>query len=123
MPPGASEAERSLADDAQQRIIDVMMERGDFRRAASVLKAATHLREEICGSLTQRHEHSGPGGVPLHVEVRSYADPELEAGEPDELEDDPADPAQRHATGSEQLALPDPAPDLVDVDAGTEGDG
>lgn len=58
-----------LADRAQQRIIDVMEEQVHFTSAPSVLKAATRIREEICGVLSQRHEVTGRDGGALVVEV------------------------------------------------------
>lgn len=57
VPGAATAAERALADRAQQRIIDVM--EGTVRRnSLPVLSAARVLREEICGPVKQRVEHS-----------------------------------------------------------------
>jgi hypothetical protein len=58
IPEHATEEQRNLADRAQQRIIDVMEEGVHYLSATSVLKAATHLREEICGAVKQKVEHS-----------------------------------------------------------------
>jgi hypothetical protein len=69
VPDGASQESVELADRAQQRIIDVMEERVGQFNASFVLKAATRLREEICGPLATKVEHAGHDGGPLQVSI------------------------------------------------------
>lgn len=76
VPEGAPEAHGFLADTALGRIIDVMMEQVTGPDAGNVLKAATRIREEVCGPLAQKHEVAGEGGGPLVVEIREYRDGE-----------------------------------------------
>jgi hypothetical protein len=52
-----------LADRALQRIVDVMNENVSSFHAHSVLTAARGIREEVCGKITDKLEHSG--GVTL----------------------------------------------------------
>jgi hypothetical protein len=74
VPKDAPEGHRELADEALQRIVDVM--RGDvsYLEAGSVLKASTHLRSEICGEVTKKVEASGPDGGPLEIIVKTVAE-------------------------------------------------
>ena len=72
VPEGTPEAFGDVADIAFERIVDVMMERVDPKQGAQVLKSATHIREEICGPVAQRLEHTGANGESLVVEVRKY---------------------------------------------------
>ena len=58
VPPAASEAEKALADRALQRIADVLEEKVWHTSAGHVLKAAQTIREEVCGPVKQRVEHS-----------------------------------------------------------------
>jgi hypothetical protein len=69
VPEGASPAAKALADRAFQRVVDVLEERVDFKMAPPVLKAATIIREEVCGPLAQKLEHSGPGGQALSISI------------------------------------------------------
>lgn len=73
VPEAATPEAAELADRAQQRIIDVMEDRVHYTSAPSVLKAATRLREEICGVLAQKQEISGADGGPVVIEVRKLA--------------------------------------------------
>lgn len=73
VPPNATEAERELADVALSRMVDVMMEQVHHKGAYSVLSAARAVREEVCGPVAQKHEHSGEGGGPLEVVIRDIA--------------------------------------------------
>lgn len=59
VPESATPAQRALADRALQRIAAVMEERVGGFASTAVLKAATHIREEICGAVKQKIEHSG----------------------------------------------------------------
>lgn len=74
VPKEATPEARELADEALQRIVDVMREDVDGFKAGGVLKAATHIRSEICGPLVQKVEASGPDGGPLEVIVKTVAD-------------------------------------------------
>jgi hypothetical protein len=73
VPDSATEAERALADRAQQRIIDVMEEEVGGFSATPVLKAAVHLREEICGPMKQKVEHSFGDMTDEQLEARYRA--------------------------------------------------
>jgi hypothetical protein len=59
VPADATPEQAALADVCQQRIIDVMMEDVGSVAAFSVLTAAKTLREEVCGKVAEKHEHSG----------------------------------------------------------------
>lgn len=71
VPADAPDAHRELADEALQRIVDVMREDVDGFKAGAVLKAATHLRDEICGPLAQKLKVAGDKDEPLEVVVRT----------------------------------------------------
>jgi len=58
VPDNATEAQRALADWCQQRIIDVVAGNVFHKLAPSVLGGAKSLREEICGPVKQKVEHS-----------------------------------------------------------------
>lgn len=66
----------AFANDALIRIVDVMHERVPYLQAGHVLKAATRVREEFCGPLAQKVEHSGADGTPLTINVVSYSEDE-----------------------------------------------
>lgn len=70
VPEGAQEHLRQVADRAWERIQDVMEGRVDFKAMQPVLKAACVLREEVCGSLTQKHEHSFSGMTDAQLQAR-----------------------------------------------------
>lgn len=72
IPADATPEARALADRCQQRIIDVMEERVYFLQAPGVLKAASGLREEICGPVPKRHELTGKDGEALTINVVTY---------------------------------------------------
>lgn len=65
LPEGADEESHELAGRALQRIADVMECRVSHLHAGNVLKAATRLREEVCGPVAQKLEHSGANGGPI----------------------------------------------------------
>lgn len=71
VPEGAAPDVRALADRAQQRIIDVM--EGDVEpfAASTILKAATHLREETCGPIAKQVNLAGANGEQLTINVVS----------------------------------------------------
>lgn len=58
VPESATPAERTLADRALQRIASVMEETVSGFASTAVLKAATHIREEVCGAIKQKLEVS-----------------------------------------------------------------
>lgn len=72
VPEGAAPEAAELADRAFARVVDVLEERVHFQQAGHVLKAATMVREEICGPMAQKHEVGGVDGGALVVEVRKY---------------------------------------------------
>lgn len=59
VPKDASPAEREAANHALERIVDVMDERVSSFQAFAVLQAARIVREDICGKVAEKHEHSG----------------------------------------------------------------
>lgn len=69
VPEGMAPELAEVAGISLDRIVDVMMERVPPSAAPSVLKAATTLREEICGSVAQKVNVGGPDGGPLTVRV------------------------------------------------------
>lgn len=73
VPEGASDAAKALANRALERVVDVLEEGVDFRQAGAVLKAATLVREEICGPMAQKHEVGGKDGGALVIEVHKIA--------------------------------------------------
>lgn len=69
VPESTPEPLKALANRALERVADVLEEEVDFRQANAVLKAATMLREEICGPVAQQVKHSGPNGEALSVVI------------------------------------------------------
>lgn len=69
VPETATAEAAELADRAQQRIIDVMEGSVHYMEAGNVLKAATRLREEICGPVAQKHEVTGKDGAPISFRI------------------------------------------------------
>ncbi len=59
IPEGASPELENLAGRALERIVAVMEEKVNSFQARNVLSAATRLREEACGPLTQKVQVSG----------------------------------------------------------------
>lgn len=70
VPDDASEGAKTLAAMGLGRILDVMLERTSSWQAGHVLKAATRVREEVCGPLVQKVQHAGANGEALVVEIR-----------------------------------------------------
>ena len=70
VPDSATPAQRELADRALQRIAAVMEENVNPMAASFVLKASTVLREEVCGQMKQRVEHSFDGMTDEQLEAR-----------------------------------------------------
>jgi hypothetical protein len=69
VPEAAPKEYRELADEALGVLIDVMRGDANFLKAPIQLKAATRLREEICGPLAQKLEHTGKDGEALQVSI------------------------------------------------------
>jgi hypothetical protein len=71
VPAGATPEAAELADLALQRIVDVMLGQNvvPFVQLGDVLKAASIVRNEVCGPIAQKLEHSGADGGPLQVSV------------------------------------------------------
>jgi hypothetical protein len=63
VPDNAPEEAKELADRALSRVADVMNGKVHSSIATPVLKAATHIREEICGPLTKKIEVEGKLGL------------------------------------------------------------
>lgn len=76
VPKTASGDELELADAAQQRIIDVMMGRVHYSAATPILSSAKHIREEICGPIKQKIEHTGEDGGALNIVIKKIGDNE-----------------------------------------------
>lgn len=58
VPDSASKDQRELADESLDTITRIMRGRVHWQMAGPMLKASTHLREEICGAIKQRVEHT-----------------------------------------------------------------
>lgn len=69
VPAGTPEPLAEVAGEAFERVVAVM--RGEVLPdvAATVLKAATVVRHEVCGPLAQKLEHTGKDGEPLQVSI------------------------------------------------------
>lgn len=78
VPDGATPEAAELADRAFARVVDVLEERVHFQQAGHVLKAATMVREEICGPVAQKHELAGKDGGALVIEVHKLGKAEGE---------------------------------------------
>lgn len=63
VPDDAPEEAKELADRALQRVADVMNCKVGYRQSNSVLKAAVHIREEVCGPVTRKVEVEGKIGL------------------------------------------------------------
>lgn len=73
IPEDADSSVKQLAARALVRIADVMEEGVWEKQGRNVLAAATRIREEACGPLAQKVEHSG------RVQLESLTDEQLEA--------------------------------------------
>lgn len=69
IPEGTPPEDVELAEEAKQRIIDVMRERVDFKAAPHVLKASTRLRDEVCGPIVHKTEVTGKDGGPVRLVI------------------------------------------------------
>lgn len=73
VPDGTHPTLAAVAGEALEKIVSVMREEVGWQESAGVLKAATLVRQEVCGPLAQKHEVAGEGGGPLVVEIREYS--------------------------------------------------
>jgi hypothetical protein len=78
VPEGTHPQLADVAGEALEKIVAVMREEVGWQESAGVLKAATLVRQEVCGPMTSKHEVTGEGGGALVVEVREYRDGEGE---------------------------------------------
>lgn len=80
VPDDAPDEAKELADRALQRVADVMNCKVSRFQATSVLKAAVHIREEVCGPITRKVEIDGKIGIAaLLDEVTNIEQEEKEA--------------------------------------------
>lgn len=70
VPATATPEAKELADEALGIVADIMRGGVSYLTASHQLKAATRIREEVCGPLAQKLEHSGPDGGPLQVSIQ-----------------------------------------------------
>lgn len=59
VPEDATKEQRELADECLGTMTEVMRGKIGFKQAPHRLKASTAIREEICGAVKQKLEHSG----------------------------------------------------------------
>jgi len=68
VPAGASPEAAELAGEALETVVEVM--RGNVRKLTRErLTAAAMLREEMCGPVPKKHEHTGPDGGPVSISI------------------------------------------------------
>lgn len=75
VPDGTPYEAAELADEALGTVVEVMRGNVWYQAAGPRLKAATVLREEICGPLAQKVEHSGTVTLE-HLVLASMKKPE-----------------------------------------------
>lgn len=73
LPKDATPEAEYLAQRSLQRIVDVMEGGVSHLESGAVLKAATRLREEVCGPLTQKFEHAVTDLTDEQLEARLAA--------------------------------------------------
>jgi hypothetical protein len=78
VPSGTHPVLESVADRAFIRLVDVMEGRVSFRQAPSVIKAATQVRDEICGPIAT--EVNVKGQMTLEMLVAKASTLELAGG-------------------------------------------
>lgn len=71
IPAGISEEEKLIAEYARRRIVHVAAGAVNSKKGAAALKAAQHLRDEICGPLVREVKVSG--GITLEMAVAQAA--------------------------------------------------
>lgn len=69
IPEGTPQEAREVADESLGVIIEAMRGQLGYLDGPFRLKAAAMLREEICGPVKQRFEHTGPNDGPLQVSI------------------------------------------------------
>ncbi len=74
VPKDAPPEAAALANHALARIVAVLDERVHFTASGHVLKAATLLREEVCGQVAQKLEHTGTGAFRFHIHPQPSED-------------------------------------------------
>lgn len=70
VPKDAHEDVANLAGEALETIVNVMRGIVPASEAGNTLKAATLIRNEVCGPVTQKLEHTGPEGGALQIVVQ-----------------------------------------------------
>lgn len=73
VPESATQEERELADEMLDIITEVARGKTSFKQAPHRYKAAAHIREEICGPLKQKVEHSFEGVTDEQLQARFEA--------------------------------------------------
>ncbi len=81
LPADAPPEHEQLAAFGLERIIAVAAGVVPAFKAGATLKAATRIREEVCGPLPQRQEHTGKDGELLTVSININRGPKAEGGE------------------------------------------
>ena len=74
VPEAATPEQRELADEALGTVVEVMRGQVHYMDAPARLKAATVIRQEICGPVPTKLEHTGADGEPLTVRVVTLDD-------------------------------------------------
>lgn len=69
VPEGAAPEVAEVAGRCLERVADVLEGKVHFTDAGHVLKAAAMLREELCGPIAQKLQHTGADGAPLSFEL------------------------------------------------------
>lgn len=69
IPEGAEPEDVAVADEARDVVLRVMRGLADPMQAAHQLKAATYVRLEVCGPVTQKHEVGGADGSPISIVI------------------------------------------------------
>lgn len=94
---GTPGPQAELAEEAFDRIVAVMRGQVEFDLASTTLKAATHVRAEICGPLPQKLEHAGRDGGAISIEIiRTVSEPT------------PAERREDYAVGATLAPEPEP---------------
>ncbi len=100
VPPEAPPSLGALADRAFQRVADVLEEKVHAANQASVLGAATRIREWVCGPAAQKHlVGTVPGEGPLTIEIKKYTTegapwPQTTTQQPPQSEKQPTPPTE-----------------------------
>lgn len=76
VPEEADPAVQFIAGRALVRMLEVMEAKVWEKQARNVLAAATRVREEACGPLAQKLQHTGTDGNAITVVVRKFGEDE-----------------------------------------------